>query len=92
MKALVLGINRQEEIPGDYRRNLLTGLMYKTLDLGLHLKSAWHLVQKMLPTETFLVRNEGDLMRNSHLCSKARKIKWPASAKTQSIPKASGSV
>lgn len=69
----LLGNNHQEGIPGDYWRNLPTGLMYKTLDLGLHLKSAWHLVQKMLPTETFIVRKEGDLMRNSHLYLKARR-------------------
>lgn len=64
--------------------------MYKTLELGLHLKSARHLVQKMLPTETFIVRNEGDLMRNSHLYLKARKIKWPSSGKAQSLQPVEG--
>lgn len=57
---------------------------YKTSVMGLHLKSAQHLVQKPLPKETFLARNEGNLIRSSHLYLKARKIKWLSRGKAQS--------
>lgn len=72
-----MGNHHQEGIPGDYWRNLLTGLMHKTLDVGLHLKSAWHFVQKNAANRNIYtrVRNEGDLMRNSYLGLKSRKIK-----------------
>lgn len=82
-----MGNNHQEGIPGDYWRNILTGLKHKTLDVGLQLKSAWHFVQKNAANRNICitVRNEGDLMRNSHLFLKSRKIKWPSSGKAQSL-------
>lgn len=68
------------EITGE----ILTGLTHKTLDVGLHLKSAWHFVQKNAANRNIYttVRSEGDLMRNPHLYLKSRKIKWPSSGKS----------
>lgn len=74
-----------EGIPGNYWRN---SDWPNTQNLGgLHLKSAWHFVQKNAANRNIYttVRSKGDLMRNSHLYLKSRKIKWPSSGKAQSL-------